>query len=280
MRFRLLLTICCMAFFLKASAQASGGQITRKKPDVSKPRRRNNSSTDNVSSNSEQMKPFVSMPTSRKADSIHPLYISSLSKYSVVTSSFHTIDKARNECQSLRDKGYLSNIYFDNQMQMYHVLIFSSTNYEQKAMQNLNRAKEICQEAWILCVEKGRTYKYGSSGNDISSIPIQTRPVSSSQRMGTSSSIEPIFLTSLSKYNIVAKTWSTFANAQEECQSMRNNGFHSNIYFESSKTYRVLIYSGTDNEQEAILLRNKAREKYPAAWIMCVENGRTYKYKK
>ena len=44
--------------------------------------------------------------------------------------------------------------------------------------------------------------------------------------------------------------------------------------------YRVLMYKSSNSEEEARRCRNKAREKYPAAWIMCVENGRTYKYEK
>lgn len=90
--------------------------------------------------------------------------------------------------------------------------------------------------------------------------------------------IQPLPISSLSKFNIVAGTYSILANAQGFCQSLRDKGWGAQIYFDSSNNmYRVLMV-GTNDEPEAVLYRKKAQESYPASWIMVVDNGQLYRY--
>jgi len=279
MKNRLFTLLCCLTFALMASAQASGGQITRKKPKISGSNKRNNTpkkNNSNVSINNSTQE----QAKREKASKINPLYTSSLSKYSVVVKSCATLTNAQSDCQSLRDNGYTSYIYLETSTQMYNVLMYPGTNKEEKARNYWEKAREKYPDAWIMCLKNGRTYRYGSSDNSISGASVQTKPVTPLQSKINTSAIEPIELRSLSKYNIVAYSFSNLANAQKACQELRNRGYFSNIYFESSSNYRVTIFSGTNGEQEAIRYRNRAREKYPDAWIMCVENGRTYRYNK
>ena len=93
----------------------------------------------------------------------------------------------------------------------------------------------------------------------------------------TPPAIQPIPMSSLAKYNIVVATFSILGNAQGLCQSLRDKGWGAQIYLESSNMYRVLMV-GMSDEPEAILYRDNARNTYPNAWIMCVDNGRTFKY--
>ena len=94
----------------------------------------------------------------------------------------------------------------------------------------------------------------------------------------TKPAIQPIFISDLQKYNVVVSSYNILANAQNECQTISDDGFFTNIYLDSSKIYRVLMYMGTNNENEAKAMRNKVRERFPAAWIMCVENDRTFRF--
>ena len=279
MKYRSLLTICCLSLSLMASAQASGGQITRKKPTISGSNKRNTTPKNNNSSASIQNNTRTQEQAKReKASKIYPIYTSSLSIYNVVAKSCSSLTNTQDECQSLRDNGYTSYVFFDFLTQMYNVLIYSGSNQEEIARDYLKKAREKYPDAWIMCLKNGRTYKYGSSNNMISGASIQTKPATTLKRKNNTSIIEPIDTKSLSKYNIVASSYSNLSNAQKACKELSDNGYFSNIYFDSSSMYRVLIYHGTNGEQEAILYRKKAREKYPDAWIMCVENGRTYRY--
>lgn len=81
----------------------------------------------------------------------------------------------------------------------------------------------------------------------------------------------------LKKYNIVVCSYTNLSDAKQTFQDLNDNGFFSNIYLDSSSTYRVLMYMGTGNLYEARDKRDKAREKYPDAWILKVENGHEYK---
>ena len=273
---KFLMFIIFAAFPLLAMGQASGGQITRKKPKVAKTKRANNVSRTNNQSESAIFTPYQK----KTASAITPIYMSSLSKYNVVAKSWDSLTSAQYDCLSLRSDGYTSYIYYDSSTQMYYVLIYPGTNSEQKALQNRRQAREKYPAAWIMCVENGRTYRYGSFDNDISSTPVQTKPVVSAQRKSSKSSIEPISISSLQKYNVVVESWISLASAQLECQKLRDNGFHSEIILDTSNMYRVLMYSSSNSEEDARRYRNKAIAKYPKAWIMCVENGRTYKYDK
>ena len=93
-------------------------------------------------------------------------------------------------------------------------------------------------------------------------------------------SIEPISISSLQKYNVVVESCISLASAQIECKKLRDAGFNSEIILDTSNMFRLLMYFSTNSEEDAQRYRNRARDKYPKAWIMCVENGRTYRYNK
>ena len=92
----------------------------------------------------------------------------------------------------------------------------------------------------------------------------------------TQPAIQPISISSLATYNVVISTLGILSNAQGLCQSLRDKGWSAQIYLDPSNMYRVLMV-GTSDEPEAILYRNKAKQTYPDAWILTVENGREYK---
>lgn len=89
--------------------------------------------------------------------------------------------------------------------------------------------------------------------------------------------IQPISISSLATYNVVISTLSILSNAQGLCQSLRDKGWSAQIYLDPSNMYRVLMV-GTNDEPEAILYRNNAKQTYPDAWILKVENGRAFKF--
>ena len=93
----------------------------------------------------------------------------------------------------------------------------------------------------------------------------------------TSPAIQPISISSLATYNVVISTFRIIGNAQTLCQRLRNEGWSAQIYLDSSNMYRVLMV-GTSDEPEAILYRNNAKQTYPDAWILKVENGRAFKF--
>ncbi len=97
-------------------------------------------------------------------------------------------------------------------------------------------------------------------------IPVNTPPA-----------IQPILIGDLATYNVVVSTFSILANAQGLCQTLRDKGWGAQIYLDSSNMYRVLML-GTSNEPEAVLYRNHARETYPNAWILKIENGKEIRY--
>lgn len=93
----------------------------------------------------------------------------------------------------------------------------------------------------------------------------------------TPPTIQPISISSLATYNVVVGTFSILSNAQGLCQTLRNEGWGAQIYLDLSNMYRVLMV-GSDQEPEAVLYRNHARDTYPNAWILKIENGREYRY--
>lgn len=105
-----------------------------------------------------------------------------------------------------------------------------------------------------------------TTGKTEQSAPIETSPA-----------IQPIPMADLAKYNVVIGTFSILANAQGLCQSLRNEEWGAQIYLDLSNMYRVLMI-GSDQEPEAVLYRNHARQKYPNAWILKIDNGREFKY--
>ena len=88
----------------------------------------------------------------------------------------------------------------------------------------------------------------------------------------TPPSIQPISKSDLAIYNVVVCTYAILANAQGTCQKLRDEGWGAQIYFDSKKMYRVLMV-GTDQEPEALIYRNHAKQTYPDTWILKIENG-------
>lgn len=93
----------------------------------------------------------------------------------------------------------------------------------------------------------------------------------------THPSIQPISKSDLAIYNVVVCTYGILANAQGACQKLRDEGWGAQIYLDSKKMYRVLMV-GTDQEPEALVYRNHAKQTYPDAWILKIENGQEMKY--
>ena len=90
--------------------------------------------------------------------------------------------------------------------------------------------------------------------------------------------IQPTPITDLSIYNVVVSSMRMLENANGLCQSLREKGYSSLIYHDTSANlYRVTIGS-TNNEQEAINLRDQARNTYPDAWILYIVNGQQERY--
>lgn len=95
----------------------------------------------------------------------------------------------------------------------------------------------------------------------------------------TTPTIQPIPMGNLATYNIVVSTFRFLDNAQGLCQKLRDEGWGAQIYVDSSNMYRVLM-AGTSDESEAIKYRNHARQTYPNAWILFINNGKEEKYNK
>ena len=105
----------------------------------------------------------------------------------------------------------------------------------------------------------------------------QSQPQSEQAKPNISPAIQPIPMSGLATYNVVTNTFSILENAQGACQKLRNEGWGAQIYLDSSNMYRVLMV-GTNQEPEAVLYRNHARQTYPNAWILKIDNGREFKY--
>jgi len=92
--------------------------------------------------------------------------------------------------------------------------------------------------------------------------------------------IQPTPISGLSTYNVVVGSMSILANASGLCQSLRDKGYNSLIYQDNRPEmtlYRITIGS-TNNEQEALNMKNQAKSTYPDAWILYVVNGRQERY--
>lgn len=90
--------------------------------------------------------------------------------------------------------------------------------------------------------------------------------------------IQPISIEELSTYSIVVFTMSIVENAQRKCQALRDLGYPSQLYLDKdSGLYRIIIGS-TNNEQEALSLREVSRKDYPDAWILYIVNGKKERY--
>lgn len=92
--------------------------------------------------------------------------------------------------------------------------------------------------------------------------------------------IQPTPISDFSTYNIVVCSMGIIANASRFCQSLRDQGYTSLIYQDNRPEmtlYRITIGS-TNNEQEALRIRDQARNTYPDAWILYFVNGKQERY--
>ena len=123
----------------------------------------------------------------------------------------------------------------------------------------------------------GKDSTGNKTNSPTTSIPNNGSTTTSPQGTTPAQEIQPIPLDSLSAYNIVIGSMLSFENAQLMCQKLRDAGWSAQIYCEKSRWYRILMV-GTADEPEALLYRDHARKTYPGAWIMCKQNGRTFRY--
>ena len=118
-----------------------------------------------------------------------------------------------------------------------------------------------------------------SSKNNNESTPIIDFSFKPTPTIPKKTDIRPIPFEKMCYYNIVVSSYNLLPDAQTECQKIRDEGYTSEIFMDSSNIYRVLMYMGTNSEQDAQRYIKKARVKYPNAWILCVDkNGHTYRY--
>lgn len=92
--------------------------------------------------------------------------------------------------------------------------------------------------------------------------------------------IQPTPISVFSTYNVVVGSMGKLENASGLCQSLRDKGYLSFIYQDNlpeMTMYRVTIGS-TNNEQEALRIRDQARNTYPDAWILYFVNGKQERY--
>ena len=92
--------------------------------------------------------------------------------------------------------------------------------------------------------------------------------------------IQPTPISGFSTYNVVVGSMGILANASRFCQTLRDKGYTSLIYQDNrpgTVLYRITIGS-LNNEQEALRIRDQARNTYPDAWILYFVNGKQERY--
>jgi cell division septation protein DedD len=92
--------------------------------------------------------------------------------------------------------------------------------------------------------------------------------------------IQPTPISGFSTYNVVVGSMGILANASRFCQILRDKGYTSLIYQDNrpgTVLYRITIGS-SNNEQEALRIRDQARNTYPDAWILYFVNGKQERY--
>lgn len=85
--------------------------------------------------------------------------------------------------------------------------------------------------------------------------------------------IEPLPLSSLATYNVVALSVRDIDNARIKCKILRGKGYHSEIYKDPNMGVYQILIGLTNNEQEANNLRNRAKGEYKRAWILYIVDG-------
>lgn len=92
--------------------------------------------------------------------------------------------------------------------------------------------------------------------------------------------IQPTPISGFSTYNVVVGSMGILANASRFCQTLKDKGYTSLIYQDNrpgTVLYRITIGS-SNNEQEALRIRDQARNTYPDAWILYFVNGKQERY--
>ena len=108
----------------------------------------------------------------------------------------------------------------------------------------------------------------------------ENRTDNSVEAQSTVPLIQPTPISGFSTYNVVVCTMGIIANASRFCQSLRDQGYTSLIYQDNRPEmtlYRITIGS-TNNEQEALRIRDQARNTSPDAWILYFVNGKQERY--
>lgn len=108
----------------------------------------------------------------------------------------------------------------------------------------------------------------------------ETNTINNAPNTTTVSIIQPTPISGFSTYNVVVGSMWTLEKASVLCQRLRDNGYISFIYQDNlpeMTLYRVTIGS-TNNEQEALKIRDQARNTYSDAWILYFVNGKQERY--
>lgn len=85
--------------------------------------------------------------------------------------------------------------------------------------------------------------------------------------------MEPLPLSSLATYNVVACSVQDIAKARIQCRNLREKGYHSEIYRDPNMGVYQILVGLTNNEQEAINLKNRAKGDHNRAWILYIVDG-------
>lgn len=89
--------------------------------------------------------------------------------------------------------------------------------------------------------------------------------------------MEPLPLSSLAAYNVVVCSVQNIDNARRQCRNWRNSGYKSEIYRDPNMGVYQILIGLTNNEQEAINLKNRAGK---GAWIFYMVDGIQQIYRK
>ena len=127
--------------------------------------------------------------------------------------------------------------------------------------------------------EKWRTIYNGQKqkGNKQQRTIIQPQRKRNTVKSNTVKPPQPVAITQLRKYNVVAVSYELLSNAQRQCRKLREQGYPAQIYLDSKEYYRV-IPGSFNSEREALNFRESIFESFPESWILCVENGNEERY--
>ena len=238
-----LIILLLFALPLFIYAQTSGGQITRKTQNST---RRNPRST-----NRGPQKNYL------------PVDMEPYTYYLCINETW-VVNNGQDLCKKMANKGYNAELVKNPDPNFgYHVSVYKTTNKESA----ISFAKSFKDDRWsISYVYYNREFLYNfmstieNSGNS-----------SGSNSESLAHNIQPTSIGSLPSYNVVVCNFSILANAQMECQKLRDKGYFSNIFY-NGQLYRVII-EGSNILDMARIQKKNAVASYPGAFILCFENG-------